>query len=68
LPNDTPKLQKLAAKTVHYGIYICLAAIPISGLMIALVFWLDFKSEFLIETIAVFVKGVVRRFHAASLI
>ena len=51
MPTDTPKLQNIAAKTVHYGMYICLAAIPISGLMIALVFWLDYKSGFLIETI-----------------
>lgn len=51
LPNDTPKSQKLAAKIVHYGMYICLAAIPISSLMIALLFWLDYKSGFLIEII-----------------
>ena len=29
LPNYTPKSQKLAAKIVHFGMYICLAAIPL---------------------------------------
>ncbi len=34
LPEQTPKSQKLAAKIVHYGMYICLAAIPFSGLIL----------------------------------
>ena len=29
LPENTPKLQKIAAKTVHYGMYFTLAAIPV---------------------------------------
>ena len=28
LPEHAPKLQKIAAKTVHYGMYFTLAAIP----------------------------------------
>ncbi|MBT4245088.1 MAG: cytochrome b/b6 domain-containing protein, partial [Gammaproteobacteria bacterium] len=44
LPEQTPEPQKLAAKIVHTGMYICLAAIPLSGLMIGLLFWLDLKD------------------------
>ena len=51
LPEQTPKSQKLAAKIVHYGMYICLAAIPFSGLMIGLLFWLDLKDGLLINSI-----------------
>ena len=51
LPAKTPKLQKFAAKLVHYSMYICLAFICISGLMIGLFFWLGLKNGILIEFI-----------------
>ena len=51
LPAKTPKPQKFAAKLVHYSMYICLASICISGLMIGLFFWLGLKSGILIEFI-----------------
>ena len=51
LPAKTPKSQKFAAKLVHYSMYICLASICISGLMIGLFFWLGLKSGILIEFI-----------------
>ena len=51
LPEQTPEPQKLAAKIVHYGMYICLAAIPFSGLIIGLLFWLDLKDGLLINLI-----------------
>ena len=49
LPPKTPKSQKFAAKLVHYSMYICLASICISGLMIGLFFWLGLKNGILIE-------------------
>ena len=51
LPAATPKSQKFAAKLVHYSMYLCLASICISGLMIGLFFWLGLKKGILIETI-----------------
>ena len=51
IPEHTPKSQKLAAKIVHNGMYICLVAIPLSGLMIGLLFWLDLKDGILINIV-----------------
>jgi cytochrome b561 len=51
LPEQTPEPQKLAAKIVHNGMYICLVAIPLSGLMIGLLFWLDLKDGILINIV-----------------
>ena len=51
LPEQTPEPQKLAAKIVHNGMYICLVAIPLSGLMIGLLFWLDLKEGILINIV-----------------
>ena len=51
IPDHTPKSQKLAAKIVHYGMYICLALIPFSGLIIGWLFWLDLKDGFLINLV-----------------
>ena len=51
LPAETPKSQKFAAKLVHYSMYLCLASICISGLMIGLFFWLGFKNGLVIEFI-----------------
>ena len=49
LPDSTPKSQVLAAKFVHSGMYICLALIPLTGLLIGLLFWLGIKDGFLID-------------------
>jgi len=51
LPEQTPKSQKLAAKIVHFGMYICLAAIPFSGLIIGFLFWVDLKDGLLINIV-----------------
>jgi len=51
LPNDTPKVQKLAAKIVHLGMYFSLAGVALTGLLIGLLFWLGFKEGILIELI-----------------
>jgi len=51
LPEDTPRSQRLAAKIVHYSMYICLAAIACSGMMIGSLFWLSLKDGLLIELV-----------------
>ena len=51
LPEHTPKLQKIAAKTVHYGMYFTLAAIPLSGMLIGLLFWLGLQDGLIIESV-----------------
>ena len=51
LPDSTPKSQILAARVVHYGMYVCLALIPLTGLLIGLLFWLGFKDGFLINAV-----------------
>ena len=53
LPTNTPKIQKIVAKTVHYGMYFFLSLIAISGLLIGFLFWLDFENNFLIEGIII---------------
>ena len=51
LPDSTPKSQLLAARVVHYGMYACLALIPLTGILIGLLFWLGFEDGFLINTV-----------------
>ena len=51
LPDSTPKSQLLAARVVHYGMYACLALIPLTGLLIGLLFWLGFEDGYLINTV-----------------
>ncbi len=53
LPKNTPKIQKICAKTVHYGMYLCLSLIAISGLLIGFLFWLNIENNFLIEGIII---------------
>ena len=51
LPEHTPEVQKRAARVVHTGMYVCLAAIPLSGLIIGLLFWLGIKDGILINIV-----------------
>ena len=51
LPDETPKSQKLAAKIVHYSMYISLASIAVSGLIIGYIFSLGLKEGLLVELI-----------------
>ena len=51
LPANSPKSQKLAAKIVHFSMYICLAGIAGSGLMIGYFFSLGFYDGSPIELI-----------------
>jgi cytochrome b561 len=51
LSNDSPKWQILAAKIVHYGMYISLAMIAISGLMIGALFSLVIEEGLIIDSV-----------------
>ena len=51
LPQSTPRSQVIAAKVVHSGMYICLALIPLTGLLIGLLFWLGLEDGFLINLV-----------------
>ena len=51
LPPDTPMVQKALARTVHYGMYIGMISIALSGLVIGSLYWLGLKSGVIIETI-----------------
>ncbi len=51
IPDDTPKLQKIASKFVHNGMYILLAGTVLSGLLIGLLFWLGIKEGYFLDFI-----------------
>ena len=51
LPPDTPGVQKVMAKAVHYGMYIGMISIAFSGLVIGSLYWLGLKSGIIIETL-----------------
>ena len=51
LPPDTPAVQRALAKAVHFGMYIGMVSIALSGLVIGCLYWLSLKSGILIETI-----------------
>ena len=63
LPDNTPKAQKLAARAVHLGMYISLAATALTGLLIGLFFWLGFKEGFLIDFITAIHSFVVNTLY-----
>ena len=49
LPEETPYAQKIAAKIAHLGMYISLATIALSGILIGLLYWSGFSSGILID-------------------
>ena len=49
LPASTPAWQRVAAKLVHYGMYVALMAIGITGLAIGVVFTLGLRGSALME-------------------
>ena len=51
LPPETPMAQRALAKAVHYGMYIGMISIALSGLVIGCLYWLGLKSGIIIETI-----------------
>ena len=50
LPENTNRAQKIAAKTVHYSMYVTLASIPLTGIIIGFIYWIGFKDGFIIDT------------------
>jgi len=40
LPPDTPMVQKALAKAVHYGMYLGMISIALSGVVIGCLYWL----------------------------
>ena len=63
LPEDTPKIQKLAARFVHLGMYALLAGTAITGLLIGLFFWLGFKEGMFIEFLTVIHSFIVNALY-----
>ena len=49
LPDHTSKIQKIAARTVHLGMYTTLAGTAITGLSIGLFYWLGFRQGLFID-------------------
>ena len=49
LPDDTSKIQKIAARAVHLGMYTTLAGTAITGLLIGLFYWLGFTEGLFID-------------------
>ncbi|ODA30717.1 cytochrome B [Veronia pacifica] len=53
LPSESPEWQKKAARIVHLGMYLSLAIIAISGLIIGGLFWQGKSEGLLIDSIVV---------------
>ena len=51
LPKETSTFQRLAAKLVHLGMYLLLATIAVSGILIGGIYWIGMKDGLLIEGI-----------------
>ena len=51
LPKETSVFQRLAAKLVHLGMYVLLATIAVSGILIGGIYWIGMKDGLLIEGI-----------------
>ena len=60
LPDNSPAFQKIAAKAAHYGLYISLASIALSGLMIAALFALGIREGL--------IMGAVIELHGAAVL
>ena len=58
IPKNTPRLQKLAAKTVHNGMYVFLGLTVISGLLIGFLFWFNLNDNILMN-IAIIIHELV---------
>ena len=63
LPDDTSKFQKIAARSVHLGMYITLAGTAVTGLLIGLFYWLGFKDGLLIDLLTAIHSFVVNALY-----
>lgn len=53
LPSDTPRRIMLLAQTVHLGMYVSLAMIAVSGLMIGGLYWSGIKEGTLMASVLI---------------
>lgn len=51
LPEDTPKIQKVAARIVHNSMYISLFLLPMTGIFVGLFYAMGLKDGFLIDVL-----------------
>ena len=51
LPNDAPLWQKTVSTYAHKAMYLALSAIALTGLFIALLFYMGFRDGFLISAV-----------------
>ena len=51
LPPETGRFQRMAARLVHLGMYAGLASIAVTGLLIALLFWLGLRHGLLMQVV-----------------
>jgi len=51
LPEDTSKMQKIAAKLVHLGMYVSLGSIAFTGLLIGGLYWLGMREGFIMDAV-----------------
>ena len=63
LPDDTSKFQKIAARSVHLGMYTTLAGTAITVLLIGLIYWLGFKDGLLIDLLTAIHSFVVNTLY-----
>ena len=63
LPDDTSKIQKIAARTVHLGMYGTLAGTAITGLLIGLFYWLGFTEGLFIDFLTVIHSFIVNALY-----
>ena len=63
LPDDTSKFQKIAARSVHLGMYITLAGTAVTGLLIGLFYWLGFKGGLLIDLLTAIHSFIVNALY-----
>ena len=68
LPEETSAFQRLAAKLVHLGMYVSLATIAVSGILIGGIYWIGLKDGLLIDgTIAVHESAVTASYWLIGL-
>jgi len=51
LPKETSALQKLLARLVHLAMYLALASIALSGILIGVLYWIGIKSGLFIALV-----------------
>ena len=59
LPPNTPKAQKNLAKLVHYGMYLGMVSIALSGLIIGCFYWVGLKGGFFINFLIIWHEASV---------